>query len=661
MSGKKGNPVPSAEMPDTPPGPSGLLKPGEPPARWNRGVLILLFVLLALFAMRQVGDPDVGFHLKAGDWFLSGHGWPGYDTFTYTLNDHPYVDTSWGYQVLLRLSHMAGGTPGMVVFHLMMLAGLFFLLYKTARLAPVDPATLVFLFGAGIVACELRYEIRPEILSYLFLAAILYLLYRRALGLKTALWLLPILLWLWANSHALFAMGWAAIACVAAGLWIRDRKPDEKLLLWGGVSLLTPLMNPYGFKGWVYPFILLTRFQTKNAFAQNISELASPFALRLSAGESFYAAWPIWTFRCLTVLAVAAFVLLLVRKKWWAAFIVLAFLPLSVRAIHNMPLLIITALPAMIWALPISDLRHLMDMPERRARMIRNGVLITTAVLAVVLGLRVMTGAYYISSRRPTRIGWDWNSSLLPVKAAEYVKRAGLQGPMLNHFNFGGYLMWTLPQRVFMDGRNEMAGEAFFNQCRAILSSPEALEEAARHYGFQWIILPYTAEPFAFSMISSDPHWRLACLDAPAAVVFVREGPGADRWVDRDSILRRPPPLAPLNTLPGLGGTPRRGPLMRWLSGLVARPAYPLEAKGRAVFHYFRGEYALAEAWYRAVLQEGGADYYEIYLNLGSSLAWQKKYDEAAACFHAVLREDPGNTIAFDNLAILERERSGRP
>ena len=72
------------------------------PARY--GILLLLvFLLLLAFAIRTVGSPDVGFHLRAGEEILDGSGWPRSVSFTYTVNDHEYIDTSWGYQAGIAL------------------------------------------------------------------------------------------------------------------------------------------------------------------------------------------------------------------------------------------------------------------------------------------------------------------------------------------------------------------------------------------------------------------------------------------------------------------------------------------------------------------------------------------------------------------------------
>lgn len=647
------------KAPPVQPVPLMLLEPGAPLPMLCRGILVLMFLLLALLALRQVGSMDAGFHLKAGNHIISGHGWPRTDPFTYTLKDHPYTDTSWGYQVLLALAEKAAGAPGMVVFHLLILVGIFFLLYKTMRLAPVDPSTVVLLLGAGILACEMRYEVRPELLTYFFIAGLLFILHRHAHGRSTPLWLLPLLLWIWANCHALFVLGWVALVCVALGLWLRNRKPDKPLLLRGGIAFLTPLLNPYGLKGVLFPFTLMTRFQKGNPFAQSIGEFVSPFVLRLSDQYPFYPQWPVWTFRVLALLAILALLPLLKQKKYWAVLLCVAFFPLSAKMIRNIPLLVVAALPAMAWALPLSGLWGLLGMRDvgaRRAKLAMRMVLSGMGLLALILGLRILTGAYYVSTRRADRFGWGWNRLAVPVEAAKYLDRTGLQGPMLNHLNFGGYLMWARKEPVFIDGRLEVVGEEFYKQYQEMLASPEMLESAVSKYGFRYIVFPFSVAPRLLGQLSTDARWRLAHVD-PLAAVFVREGPDAQRWVDQASIMKQAPAPPAVGRLPGLGGPPRATALGRWVRGLCFRRDFPADSYYLGLFRYFRKEYPQAEAWFRTALASGGEAYYEIYLNLGSALFQQKKYDDAAACYEVVLREEPRTKVARDRLVALDRLR----
>jgi hypothetical protein len=48
-----------------------------------------------------------------------------------------------------------------------------------------------------------------------------------------------------------------------------------------------------------------------------------------------------------------------------------------------------------------------------------------------------------------------------PAAAVRVIEERGYTGPLYNHFNWGGYLIWRLPQLpVSMDGRGNLYGEA---------------------------------------------------------------------------------------------------------------------------------------------------------------------------------------------------------
>src|SRR5262249_31932305 len=48
----------------------------------------------------------------------------------------------------------------------------------------------------------------------------------------------------------------------------------------------------------------------------------------------------------------------------------------------------------------------------------------------------------------------DHVEKMFPVRAAAFVKEHGYSGPLYNHFNWGGYLIWALPDLpVAIDGR----------------------------------------------------------------------------------------------------------------------------------------------------------------------------------------------------------------
>ncbi len=627
--------------------PSGLLSP------LHRIVLGLALALIAVLSVRQVGSMDVGFHLEAGLHILSGNGWPATDPFTYTLRDRPYVDTSWGYQVLLASVHALAGASGMIGLHVGLVLVAFLVALATARLRPVDPTALVLVFLLGGVASELRFETRPELVSWVWLACVLHLLARRAVGLAAPLFILPLVHLVWANTHGLFVLGWIAIACSALDETIRSRRAPRELLLWGLASVAVTLVNPYGWSGASFPFTLATRLDADNAFARSIGEFASPFDLRLSEQLPFYPRLPIWAFRSFVVAALFAVPGLVRRRRWGKLLLLAAFAGLAARMIRNVPLLILAGLPAVAEGLSVDAALAWLGIRRERSRRGAIAMILAAAgVAAIVLGIRVRNDAYYLASRRPERFGLGWNRVALPIDAASWARRVRIDGRVLNHLNFGGYLMWALDAPVFIDGRLEVVGEEFYERYRTMLASTEALESGVAAYGIRWIVFPYATNPDLLARLSRDSRWTLAWFDALAAV-FVRSGPTARRFVDVALLgeIHAPSEAPPLDSLPGLGPIPRAGSVRRWLDGLASRRTFPTDEFNRGLFHYFRRELPQAQARFaRAVALSGGA-YYEIYNNLGATLWQQRREREAADCYRIVLEEDPSNRVARSRLA----------
>ena len=52
------------------------------------------------------------------------------------------------------------------------------------------------------------------------------------------------------------------------------------------------------------------------------------------------------------------------------------------------------------------------------------------------------------------------NQQAYPVAAADFLREHRQPGPLYNHFNWGGYLIWALPEYpVGLDGRTNLYGE----------------------------------------------------------------------------------------------------------------------------------------------------------------------------------------------------------
>jgi hypothetical protein len=608
---------------------------------WFRVAVAVVLLVLALFALRQVASPDIGFHLKAGNHVLSSGEWPRTDTFTYTVTDRPYIDTSWGYQVVIALVERAAGAPGLILLHVALVLAMFWIATLAARLVPGEARVLVLLLVIGGLAAEPRFEVRPEILSYALLALVLYLLHRHAEGLGAPLWLLPPVFLLWTNTHGLFVLGWLALACFGVGLWMRQRCIDVPLLAWSVASAAVGLVNPYGWRALAFPLTLATRMRGQNVFANNIGEFYSPLQYLRSDQLMFYLV-PIACFFGFALLVLLSMRPLWRQKRYWCVLLCLTFLPLALVMIRNIPPLILACLPGAVWGLSLDRLLDAAGLRGRLRRGLRHAFLGGLLLVVVGLGLRVCNDAYYVSSRRLERFGLGWNALALPIDAAEWAGRTSLPGRMLNHLNFGGWLMWAVPQPVFVDSRLEVMGESFFEEYRRALDSPMGLDAAVRRFGVGWIIFPYRLRPDLLAGLSRHPAWRLVYVDHLAAV-FVREGPEAEALVHESARRagRRLGPATDIASLPGLGGPARPQEAALWLRGLIRRQSYPVEAFNQGVFHFHRAEPLRAARSFADAIRESGGAYYEMYNNLGTALLATGRLGQARDCYRIYLRELP--------------------
>lgn len=628
--------------------------------------LVVVFALVALLAARQAGSLDVGFHLRAGESILSGEGWPDKDAFTFTLSNRDNIDTNWGYQLLIALARRVAGPAGLVLLHAAAILAVFGLLLVTARLSAAGDVVLPALLLLGALASELRFEVHPGIFSYLFLALTLYLLHRyaerpddpRAPWLPVAL---PAIQIVWANMHGLFVLGWAAMACFIVGLWIRNRTPDWRLAGWSLAGVAATLLNPWGVRGMIFPFSAASRMSDDNIFARSIGEFVSPFALHLSDQFPFYPRAPIFAYRLFAILAVVALAGALRRRRWWCALLWLPFFALSVQMVRNIPLLVIAALPWMAWSLRGGDaLRGAARLAgrvitPRRLSTVASLLAAALVAVSVLFVMRVATDAYYLDSRRPSRTGLGWNHLSLPVDAADYARKAGMSRErVLNHLDFGGWLMWSLEEPVFIDGRREVVGEEFYDGYLHILENEQAMEEAVRRHGLKWIIFPYISNPRLVIALSDDPRWRIAYADH-LAVIFVRLRPEAEPWIDPGlKQFQFVHEIAPAFTdVPGLGETPAPGRLSVWLNGFWRRQVFPSYNHGIGLLHYYRGEIGPAANRFAMAVTESGGAFYETYNNLGSALFHMGEFDLADKAHRVVLARDPGNTIATSRLKEL--------
>lgn len=582
---------------------------GVRPRRWPLPLALLLAVSF-LFGLRPLSDNNIEFHLHGGRWIVEHGEAPHRDEYTYAAAGRDYVDLHWLFQVVAYGLYRTFGFAGLSVISGLLTAALLWLLALRMRWLGVAPAPSCWVLLASAVIMNYRYLMRPENLSYLYLALLGIILDRYALlrstdprlarsaagghGLRALLgpwwlWLIPLLHLLWVNTQGLFVLGWGVTAICWLGISIAARRIDRPLALAGAASVVVCLANPYGLTGVLFPLRLLTRFDSSNVFAQHVGE--------------FLPLWSVdWIFEdyLLLVYAVVLFAALAAtfkKRRLEDLLLPLPFLALALAGVRNVPLFVIVSAP--ILARALTDCAPLL--PAARARFLGAAIF---SIVAVGLALRLLTGSYYLlpGGMAQFRTGVGLDKTVRPFAACAFLLENGLDGRILNSSNIGGWVGWVLTQPAYLDMRLEVMGEDLFQE-EVESWKPGGLDHLLAKYRPQLIMADHGAGLGAWSaQLRGREDWRLIYVDEVVAVHARRDYAPHMPTVDvarlaaerglatarddatAEELLRRPVPSR----------------ARRWLEGFWRGPvrANPLAALGR-----FSARYGAADAAERLYLE----------------------------------------------------------
>ena len=108
------------------------------------------------------------------------------------------------------------------------------------------------------------------------------------------------------------------------------------------------------------------------------------------------------------------------------------------------------------------------------------------------------------------------NPAIAPAPALAAARQAGLTGPVLNDYDFGGYLVFE-GLAPFVDGRIDLYGDEFMRAYAAALAADgDALPRLLDRYRIAWTLLK-PGEP-AVAALDRDPAWERVYADAGAVV-----------------------------------------------------------------------------------------------------------------------------------------------
>ena len=247
-----------------------------------RAALIIAAILsVGLGTMTtNCADPDLWGHVQYGREVLRDGTLPQTTTWSFAANGAQWVNHENIAEMLLAWTVDTFGVLGLPAIKLILAVGILGLMMWTARRAECGwlAIGITVLLVAGNL--QFHWHFRPQILSYVSLAAMLAIWQRafhcpdasfaavdlRILGRQLrSLWLLPPLLCFWANSHGGFAAGVAILIAfhgmVSLQLLLAYGRQAAgqvvQLMIVTIASVAATLVNPYGLTLWKFMFAAL--------------------------------------------------------------------------------------------------------------------------------------------------------------------------------------------------------------------------------------------------------------------------------------------------------------------------------------------------------------------------------------------------------------------
>lgn len=486
---------------------------------------LIVFIGIFLMAARPPFDTDTWWHLRSGQYIVETKTIPFGDPFSHTVLGALWIDCSWLAQLGLYGLYSALGSTGLVVA-LATIVTLAF--WFVSRSCEGDPFLVAFALFLAALSSAIVWVARPQIVTFLLATVVLHILYLYKHRTVDRLGWLPVITLAWANIHGGYIVAFILIGVYLIGELLNrvmgigsdpilSGRRIARLAVFGVLSLLAVLFNPYTYKMLGFPFYTVGM----QALQVYIEEWASPdfHAIHFQP----------------TLLLLAAVVVALALSRRRADFtdlgLIAVFTCMALVSSRNVALFALVAAPVLV-RYGTSAMDSLLDSLRQRTswgpqldRLVARrlgGQRLLVAVNWLLVGLLAAAAVariFLASADTATTMALEKRGA--PMDAIAFLEANSLPERLFNEYNWGGLLVWRLyPRyRVYIDGRTDLYDEAFIREYLDVLAARGSWRDTLDRRKADTVLVGVNAR--LADALSRDASWRRAYLD-DRSVVFVR-------------------------------------------------------------------------------------------------------------------------------------------
>jgi len=528
------------------------------PRRQNLAVLFLLFAI-TLPMLTKNFTSDFGTHIAQGRQIVQTRSLPDKEFLNYPSLGRHNPNGEWGFQAVLYLVYTAGGAYGVSFFCWLLVFGICLFLHRAMVLRGANPliaALAIFAFSGFL---RIRIQPRPEIFTYFFIALTIFIFSEYYFGSRKRLvYLFPLVVLVWANSHPTYLMAFllcgAFIADRAAhALWRKEfhwAYVKETFLVPVGLGILALILcglNPHRYDALLLPLHLISR--GTGGAGGGSSVLMSISELTPVKGTGFYA-----YYKTAVAFALVSLCLGVIGRKVYILDLFLYAIAFkgawdSARAVSMMGLFLSPGIAIQLtgflakseeWFAPkMVKKKDVAKEKGKRKEAIRPSFGRIGITSIAFLALMALGGTTLVFSFSQLEYGIGITGHKFSFQAAKFLRENPIPGKMFNFFDIGGFLDWQLyPQALtFIDGRTYNA-EVFMDH-QTVTGAQPGWENVLNKYGITYIVLKGMDSSGMILPIvptlANDPGWALVFSDG-LFLVFVRNTPELRDYIRRHEV-----------------------------------------------------------------------------------------------------------------------------
>jgi len=495
------------------------------------------FTLVAVITTFRIFlDDDTFWHLATGRFIVQNGYIPSSDVFGYITYGIKWIPFEWGWDVLTYLLYNLGGFYTLSIFRTLIIlvafAVIIYLLWKNNVSLPLTILFSVLLLF-GVLG---RLSIRPQIVTYLFLILLLFILYSLKYnysGKKNFVVMLPVMFLIWANIHMGVLLGMLIFALYIIseevdhflfrkGEITEEGKTKNRYLLYSFLlSIPALLINPHFIDTYIYTFS-----HSQMQMLEDINEWKSPFS---AATISFYYV-RIYIFFLITGVLTLYYSF---RKK--DLFPALLYVVIGIYSLQGMRFITDYLIIMFIfWMLTVSQL-----ITRAKFSRVLNSVYTKAIIIACLLFLiiKVWNNSLYTDylGNYFRETGFGVNERFFPRSMFDFVKKENIDKigtKPFNNLKIGGYFIWEFPgSKNFIDSRN--LSDSMYALYKNINLKEQGYEYLLDTLGIDYVMYstPYmtiNAVEIKYEIVSylsrASDNWKLIYWD-DRSFLFVRNIP----------------------------------------------------------------------------------------------------------------------------------------